>query len=350
MKSASGFLTSFSLMLMLTPLAASQTYTVTDLGSLDAGGVVDVSYANGINRFGHVVGSSYTALSLHAYLWTKPQGMQDLGTLGGSTSIAYAINGSGTVVGQADLANGDQHAFSWTQSGGMQDLGTLGGHESAAFGINDAGQIVGESYPANGVAPHAFLWSKEHGMQDLGTLGGNTSEARAINNVGQVVGDSAITGGVNTHAFFWSQSSGMVDLGTMKSYDPSYAYGVNDIGRVVGYSGVTQLFTYTYGFLWTQNKGLKPLGFLEGGIQSFAFGINFFGEVAGSFNDSQGFSYAFSWTESGGMQDLNKQIPANSGWILSQASAINVGGQIVGSGPVLINGNYTNHAFLLTPQ
>src|SRR6202035_2569016 len=83
MKSANPILTCFSLTLMLTSLAASQTYSVTDLGSLDAGGVVDVSYANGINRFGHVVGSSYTALSPHAYLWTKPQGMQDLGTLGG---------------------------------------------------------------------------------------------------------------------------------------------------------------------------------------------------------------------------------------------------------------------------
>jgi probable HAF family extracellular repeat protein len=349
MKSASGVFTCFSLMLILTSLAAGQSYSVTDLGSLDAGGVVDVSYANGIDRFGHVVGSSYTALSLHAYLWTKPQGMQDLGTLGGSTSIAYAINDSGTVVGQADLANGDQHAFSWTQSGGMQDLGTLGGHESVAFGINDAGQIVGESYPANGVAPHAFLWSKDHGMQDLGTLGGNTSEALAINNVGEVVGDSS-TAASRIHAFVWSKAKGMQDLGTFASYDPSYAYGINEIGRVVGYSGVTQLFTYTYGFLWTQNKGLKPLGFLEGGIQSFAFGINFFGEVVGSFNDSQGISYAFSWTETGGMQDLNKQIPANSGWILSQAGAINIGGQIVGSGPVLINGNYTNHAFLLTPR
>src|ERR1022692_4574527 len=75
MKSAGRFLMLSSLMLMLTSLAAGQRYSVTDLASLDPGGVVDVSFANGINRFGHVAGSSYTALHLHAYLWTKPQGM-----------------------------------------------------------------------------------------------------------------------------------------------------------------------------------------------------------------------------------------------------------------------------------
>jgi len=350
MNSAIRFLTWPYLMWMLTALAAGQSYTVTDLGSLNPGGAVDVSFANGINRFGHVVGSSYTPLGLHAYLWTTSQGMQDLGTLGGSNSVAYGINDSGTVVGQADLANGDVHAFSWTRSGGMQDLGTLGGHESAAFGINDAGEIVGESYPANGVASHAFLWSKEQGMQDLGTLGGNTAEALAINNAGEIVGFSSIAGSGYIHAFVWSKSKGMQDLGTIKSFDPSYAYGINDIGRVVGYAGTTEAFTYTYGFLWTADKGLKPLGFLDGGTQSFVFGINFFGEAVGSFNSSLGSSYAFRWNESQGMQDLNLLISTNSGWILSQALAINVGGQIVGSGPVLINGNYTNHAFLLTPH
>src|ERR1700722_564565 len=95
----------FMLVVMFAAPAFSQSYAVADLGSLDAGGVIDVSYANGINSFGDVAGSSYVALSLHAYLWKKSQGMEDLGTLGGSTSIAYAINDRGTVVGQADLAN-----------------------------------------------------------------------------------------------------------------------------------------------------------------------------------------------------------------------------------------------------
>jgi probable HAF family extracellular repeat protein len=45
------------------------------------------------------------------------------------------------------------------------------------------------------------------------------------------------------------------------------------------------------------------------------------------------------------MQDLNSLIPANSGWTLIEANAINTSGQIVGYG----NHNGFNHAFLLTP-
>lgn len=338
------------LAVMLAPPAFSQSYAVADLGSLDAGGLMDVSYASGINNFGDVVGSSYVALSLHAYLWKKSQGMQDLGTLGGGNSIAYAINDFGTVVGQADLANSETHAFLWTKLGGMQDLGTLGGSESVAFGINNVGQVVGESYPTNGSAPHAFLWTRQSGMQDLGTLGGGTSAAYAINNLGGVVGSSSITGDANTHAFAWSKSKGMRDLGTIKTYNPSYAYGINDLGQAVGYAGTTDLYTNTYGFLWNPGEKLTPLGSLDGGTQSFAYGINRAGEVVGSFNSASGSPHAFRWILAKGMQDLNTLILPNSGWILNQANAVNSLSQIVGSGPVLINGNYTNHAFFLTPR
>ena len=52
--------------------------------------------------------------------------MQDLGTLGGTSSVGVAINASGQVTGYADTAGGDTHAFLWDGTR-MQDLGTLGG-------------------------------------------------------------------------------------------------------------------------------------------------------------------------------------------------------------------------------
>jgi hypothetical protein len=46
------------------------------------------------------------------------------------------------------------------------------------------------------------------------------------------------------------------------------------------------------------------------------------------------------------MQDLNDLIPANSGWVLINANAINDAGQITGYGT---KGGH-NYGFLLTPE
>src|SRR5271169_6823895 len=93
-----------------------------------------------INFFGHVVGGSITAgcdfSEFHAFLWTKANGMEDLGTLGSPFSEATAINSFGQVVGISAIDNFTAyHAFLWTKTDGMQDLGTLGGCFSSADAI-----------------------------------------------------------------------------------------------------------------------------------------------------------------------------------------------------------------------
>lgn len=93
-----------------------------------------------------------------------------------------------------------QHAFLWQKGAGLQDLGSLGG-SSSAVGINDSGQVTGYSYLADGTTYHAFLWSADTGMIDLGTPAGYTSSrAYGVNSLGHVVG-IAHDGGGNTAAF-----------------------------------------------------------------------------------------------------------------------------------------------------
>jgi probable HAF family extracellular repeat protein len=55
--------------------------------------------------------------------------------------------------------------------------------------------------------------------------------------------------------------------------------------------------------------------------------------------------HAFVYSN-GKMRDLNKLIPANSGWVLSTAYSINDARQIVGYGTL----NKQSRAFLLAPQ
>ncbi len=91
-------------------------------------------------------------------VFAKGVTIQDLGTLGGTSSLASAVNDRGQVVGFTYLPNDTEvHAFSWTQAGGMVDLGTPGGHSSQAIAVNDSGQIVGWAFTADG-ASRAVLW------------------------------------------------------------------------------------------------------------------------------------------------------------------------------------------------
>jgi len=124
------------------------------------------SSAAAINENGWIAGSSFT----HALVWSPTRSIIDLGTLpGGTWSRAVGLNARAQVVGVSTNSEGRPHAFFWSKPTGMQDLGVLYPEDffSMATGINNAGQVVGYS---SGVIMKAFLWSREKGMQDLTSL------------------------------------------------------------------------------------------------------------------------------------------------------------------------------------
>jgi probable HAF family extracellular repeat protein len=101
------------------------------------------------------------------------------------------INDTGDVVGASAAPTGFLHAFVWS-GGAMQDLGTLGGSSSSAYGINSSGKIVGYSYIPESENSHAFLWMAG-GLLDLNSLlptdsGWELNAAYAINDNGQIAG------------------------------------------------------------------------------------------------------------------------------------------------------------------
>jgi probable HAF family extracellular repeat protein len=70
----------------------------------------------------------------------------------GPISSAEAINDVNQVVGFSTVASAWIHAFFFTRDEGMIDLGTLGGESSWAFDVNNSHCIVGSSQVADGAS------------------------------------------------------------------------------------------------------------------------------------------------------------------------------------------------------
>ncbi len=168
---------------------------MTDLGTL--GGCC--SSATAINNSHQVVGGSETSTTSsstdHAVLWSNGR-MTDLGTLGGCCSVAYAINDLGQIVGYATPLNRSAHAFLYS-GGTMTDLGVFY-DSSVAYAINNSGVVVGES------DGRAVIFSGGK-LQDLNQVippnsGWTLTEARGINDTGQIVCNGYNASGYS-HAF-----------------------------------------------------------------------------------------------------------------------------------------------------
>src|SRR6266404_5875441 len=164
--------------------------------------------ATAINDNGQIVGISgicdqavgrHTAK--HAVLWENGR-VTNLGNLGAQWwNTPTAINQHGDVVGFAGdpaFVEGDiLHAFIWTKDNGIKALKPLRGRvpehvDSEAYGIDEAGQVVGVSCDADQVDCRAVIW--DHGVYptDLNDLKGDYSGflalAKDINNKGEITG------------------------------------------------------------------------------------------------------------------------------------------------------------------
>jgi uncharacterized membrane protein len=133
----------------------------------------------------------------------------DLGTLGGTSALAYAINASGHIVGVSDPAIGAQRATYWEKTSAttwsIHEL-AAGADEtqSGAAGINDAGTIDGWTYGgANG--SRDVRWLSQASAPE--TLLSPANDVGGINLAGQIVGTIPVAATAQfeatTHGFRW---------------------------------------------------------------------------------------------------------------------------------------------------
>jgi probable HAF family extracellular repeat protein len=164
--------------------------------------------ATAINDNGQIVGISgicdqavgrHTAR--HAVLWENGK-VTNLGTFPAAWwNTPTAINQHGDIVGFAGdpaFVEGDVlHAFMWTREDGLRPLKPLKGRtpqhvDSEAYGINEARQVVGVSCDAQQTDCRAVIWDHSAYPTDLNDLKGGYSAvlalAKDINNKGEITG------------------------------------------------------------------------------------------------------------------------------------------------------------------
>jgi uncharacterized membrane protein len=368
---------------------AQASYKVQDLGVQHPD---NLGMAMGLNNYGWTLNMEQlldpfsASLSANLVSGTDRISIGDLniplGTLGGkNSSINWnGINDPGEAVGMSETSvldpNGEDICgfrthltclpFLW-QNGVMRGLPTVGGNNGQASAINNSGQVVG--YAENGAVDSTcpagttnnrvdlpVLWSKDKGKdkyeaQALPTIGSDPDGvAYGINNRGQAVGYSGTCTTANSPVL-WENNT----ANPLPDFDNpgAIAFAINDhnqiVGQAVNSDGVA------LAVIWQNNivTSLGPL--LPGDVSSFATSINNRGQAVGS-SFAPNSSSSVSWSrgliwQNGKTTDLNTLFPASAHLFVISASNINDSGQIAGMA-VEMAGPYAGnivHAFLATP-
>jgi uncharacterized membrane protein len=146
---------------------------------------------------------------------------------GAISTIPYAINDSGTVVGEYFGLDNQYHGFIYSK--GVYNTFTLPLQGSAIpTGINNLGQIVGQ------IGGNSFVYSNGSAYLLNDPLGTYGTYAREINDAGQIVGsyytapnDAEHTN--NIHGFLYDRAPGPIPGTGLLSY---IAFGILGFGSI----------------------------------------------------------------------------------------------------------------------
>jgi len=313
----------------------------------DPAGCQTYSFLSELDEWGHALGvvTCDAFLSQGGVVWTR-EGLVELPSLGGSTTVPAGINAKGQVVGFAETPEiyaDDVYVvrpFLW-DGGRLRELGTLGGRVGAALAINARGTIVGACQPTlenpvlGRVPVRACVWEGGD-VRDLGDLGGPEAYAYDLNDRGWIVGSADTAeplGSSFVHHAFLNDGHTMHDLGELGGVF-SLAVAVNEHGDAVGWSltGDTDPNGHTSrrAFLWKDGV-LQELESL-GGPYSEAADINDRGQIVGwswvATPNGTFRSRAVLWNR-GTITDLNDTVEDRQGWSLTETTAIDDRGWVL---------------------
>jgi probable HAF family extracellular repeat protein len=175
---------------------------MSDIHPLTLFGASDQTFPWGINNAGTVVGQQFDPS--RGFYRLSDGSARLLAGIGGAGSVPIDINDAGTIVGWSQATPSDQpwRATLWS-NGVPQDLGTLGGTSSVAIAISDDldPRVVGRADTRRG--QRAFVWTQGEGMKDLGLPKGRSfGQAWDINGSGWIVGETSSPSG-QSRATLW---------------------------------------------------------------------------------------------------------------------------------------------------
>src|SRR6266513_819027 len=338
------------------------------LGATSSGG-------NSINVQSWVAGySRLPDRNRHATLWRNSL-LTDLDTLGGpNSSVTWNVkNTAGIIVGISQTADPEPLGEAWSSAAfystpnnvGYINLGFVwendqmrgllpfsGGDNSFATGANNFGQAVG--WAENGVHDTACVspqvlqfrpavWTLgPDNIQDLPLIPGDSSgAATAINDIGQIVGisgicDQAVGRHTAKHAVLWENGTATDIYPNPPAPWWNTPTAINQRGDVVGFAGDPAFVEgdILHAFMWTREDGIRQLKPLPNRtpthVDSEAYGINEARQVVGvSCDADQVDCRAVIWDHGNTPTDLNDLKGSYSGFLAS-AKDINNNGEITG--------------------
>jgi hypothetical protein len=278
-----------------------------------------------ISHSGLVAGTDEVS---HPVVWQARTGLRELPVPKGFNSAEpVAITPAGKIIVDAfDAQHRKRAAFVYSG----RSITAIAGEQTFVHGASPSGLVLGELVPPGAARVQAAYWSNNVAHIIELCCGGTL---KAGNRSGEMIGEAYDEQG-RYQAFAWNLARHEPRLISAEHY--SAAVAINDAGDILVQAGRAVYLE--------QGGRLRQLD-LSAALVNTARSMNNCGFVVGGYGPDSDRNRGFLWTPTGGFQDLNTLVPADSTWTLQDAFAINDRGQIVGRAVH----NRDEAGFILTP-